>query len=282
MNDLLPPDRRSIPKRRRALMRERLDEEISTTTTTVGRRREGAVRRFGIPAAVAAVAALLAIGGYVVATDDDGVRNDPRGDTGMAGQDDDRSESDGQPKPEAGVSEPMADPSEPYAQCVRMVVRQFGWRGEPVDQEPVGKLAIDNGKGIVVVVANSTDSYTCNLEPDHAVSRGNVSDGEFQASDFWFALNATGNVLRGDEGDMVWAGGEAPEGVTAIRYTFPDGHTEAAVVQDGFWAVQYYSERVIPHGPNDHVEVTVEGTTPQTFELPFTSDTECNQISHGC
>jgi len=263
-------------------MRERLDEEISTTTTTVGRRREGAVRRFGIPAAVAAVAALLAIGGYVVATDDDGVRNDPRGDTGMAGQDDDRSESDGQPKPEAGVSEPMADPSEPYAQCVRMVVRQFGWRGEPVDQEPVGKLAIDNGKGIVVVVANSTDSYTCNLEPDHAVSRGNASDGEFQASDFWFALNATGNVLRGDEGDMVWAGGEAPEGVTAIRYTFSDGHTEAAVVQDGFWAVQYYSERVIPHGPNDHVEVTVEGTTPQTFELPFTSDTECNQISHGC
>ena len=279
MNDLLPPARRSIPTRRRALMRERLDEEIGTTT--VDRRWEGVARRFGIPVAVAAVAAALAIGGYVVTTDD-GVRDQPGGDPGVSGRDGDGPRSDVQPKPEAGVSAPIADPDQAYEKCIDLTVRGFNMRGEPVTGEPVGKLAIDDGEGITVVVANSTDSYACNIKPGHAVSRGNELDGAVQESDFWFALNYTGNVLSGDKGDMVWAGGEVPEGVTGIRYVFPDGHTEDAVVQDGYWAMQYFSDRMIPSGREDRVEVTLDGADPQTFELPFTSDTMCNQISHGC
>jgi hypothetical protein len=51
--------------------------------------------------------------------------------------------------------------------------------------------------GITVVVANSTDSYTCNIKADMAVSRGNELDGTAKASDFWFALNVTSNVLPG-------------------------------------------------------------------------------------
>lgn len=284
MNDLLPPARRSIPERRRTLMRERLDEEIDSTTT-VGR-REGAARRFGIPALVAAAVAALAIGGYVVADGGDGT--DGNADPNPAGQGErsekgDRVKEGGQQKPAPDLaSTAMTDPGAAYRECIALAVRAYEWRGEPIEGELEGKLAIDNAKGTTVVVANSTDAYTCNIEPDQAVSYPSELNGRFDESDFRFALNVTSNVLPGDKGDMVWVGGEVPTGVTGIRYAFPDGHTEEAVVQDGFWALQYYSDQPIPSGPNDRVEVTLDGPGAQTFELPFTADTMCNQVSHGC
>jgi hypothetical protein len=288
MNDLLPPARRSIPERGRALMRERLDEGMGTTTTAE-RRWDGAARRFGIPVAVAAVAAALAIGGYLLA----GTGDDNGGDPGPAGQGGDGvGKVDTAPRHQGNqqeeridrdeVSTAMSEPDQAYQKCVDSAVRTLNLRGEPVDEPPTGRLAIDNGTGITVVVANSTESFTCNVKPDRAVSGGNELDGSAQASDFWFALNVTSNVLPGAKGEMAWAGGELPAGVTGVTYTFPDGHTEDAVIQDGFWAMQYFSDRWLPTGPSHRVEVTLDGTEPRTFELPFNVNTMCNQISHGC
>ena len=270
-------------------MRERLDEEMDTTTAAE-RRWDGTARRFGVPVAVAAVAAALAIGGYLLA----GTGGDNGGGTGgdpdPAGQGGDRSGQDdtapkhqrNQQEERTGDSRAMTDPDQAYQKCIDRAVRTFDLRGEPIKQAPTGRLAIDDGTGITVVVANSTDVYTCNVKPDAAVSRGNELDGTAQASDFSFALNVTSNVLPGATGEMMWAGGELPEGATGLTYAFPDGHTEEAVVQDGFWAMQYFSDRWLPTGPRARVEVTLDGTDPQTFELPINADTMCNQVSHGC
>jgi hypothetical protein len=281
MNDLLPPARRSIPEQGRTRMRDKLDAEIHAATTVS--RREAAIRRYGLPAVAAVAVGVIAVGGYLLAgTGDDNDRGtEPAGQGGGQGDTAPKREGDQQAK-HAGPSTVLTDPGPAYQKCIDLAVRGFDLRGEPLRETPVGKLAIDNGIGTTVVVANSTDSYTCNIKPDNALSRGNALDGTVQESDFWFALNVTSNVLPGAKGEMAWAGGELPVGVSDVTYTFPDGHTEKAVVQDGFWAMQYFSDRWLPTGPNDRVEVALDGSNAQTLELPFTVDTMCNQISHGC
>jgi hypothetical protein len=289
MNDLLPPARRSIPEQRRKRMRDKLDAEIDAASTT--NRRDSAARRFGVPAVAAVAVAAIAIGGYLLASNsgddgDGGVGPAGRSGLGKDRQDGPRpKQGDQNERPEATegrASTVLADPERAYDKCVDLVQRQYGLRGEPVSEQPTGRLAIDNGIGTTVVVANSTDAYTCNVKPDTAVSRSAPLDGVAEDRDFWFALNYTGNVLPGETGDMAWAGGQLPPDATGVTYTFPDGHTEEAVVRDGFWAMQYFAERTIPSGPKDHVEVAVDGADSLTFELPFTINTMCNQISHGC
>jgi len=207
--------------------------------------RKQFVRRFGIPVVVVAATAALAMGGYAQASD-------------------------------SGNEERTSRAA--YEECIRLVRTDVG----PDVETPTGKLVIKNDKSTTVVVANSTDAYTCNVRPDSAVSYPEPLNGSIEARDFWFALNYAGNYIPGAKGDIVWAGGEAPEGVTAISYTFPNGATRKAVVRDGHWAVHYISKRAIPSGPDDRVVITVEGENDQTFELPFNINTQCNQVSHGC
>jgi hypothetical protein len=271
MNDLLPPDRRSIPERRRALMRERLDNEIGTTT--MGDRRDGAARRFGIPALVAAAVAALAIGGYVVASGGDDGSTDPS----PAGQGDKGPQGDGQQNPAADrTSTAMSDPDPAYQQCIDLALEQYELRGEPITEDLTGRLAIEDGTGTTVVVANSTDSYTCNIKPDEAVSNRAPFDADADAEAFWFAMNQ----YRG--GEYAWAGGRLPDGVTGVSYAFPDGHTEDAVVRDGFWAMQYFSDDQIAEGLDwpSKVEVNLGGPNGRTILLDYTA--QCNQVSHGC
>jgi hypothetical protein len=282
MNDLLPPDRRSIPEQRRTRMRDKLDDEITSATTVS--RRDNAVRRYGIPAVVAAAVAAVAFGGYLIANDD----GDGDGGADPAGQG-----GDTRPKQQGGQTEVMepddagagpstvlADPDQAYQKCIDMAVRQFELRGEPINEEPVGKLAIDNGTGTTVVVANSTESYTCNVKPDKAVSNPSPFTATTEARAYWFAMNYTGNVIPGEKGEYAWAGGRLPDGVTGVSYAFPDGHTEDAVVHDGFWAMQYYAEKPIAKGLDWTVDVTLDGPNGQTIPLDYTA--MCNQISHGC
>jgi hypothetical protein len=290
MNDLLPPRRRSIPEQRRKRMRDKLDAEITTTT-----HRSSLGQRFGIPAVAAAAVAAIAVGGYLLATSDgdDGGGGEPAGQGPDSSHDGTRPEQgeSKQDKPKQHepktddaslVSTPVADPSQAYEKCVNLVEMSYRVRGEPINGDLTGRLAIENEVGTVVVVTSDTDAYTCNIKPDKAASHPSALNGTVDESDFWFALNGSSLVLPGNPGDMVWVGGELPAGVTGISYTFPDGHTEKAVTQDGFWALQYYSDGPIPSGRADRVEVKLDGTAAQTIELPFNINTACNQISHGC
>jgi hypothetical protein len=82
------------------------------------------------------------------------------------------------------------------------------------------------------------------------------------------------------------AGGRDFDGVAAISFAFPDGHTERAIVgQNGLWSMVYLPERDLSaQGPP--IEVTVEytdavGGGSETFVLRWGLDT-CAQLNHGC
>jgi hypothetical protein len=281
MTDLLPPARRSIPAQRRAQMRDQFNAEINAPTAAT--RSDSAIRRLGVPVIAAAAVAVIAVGGYLLAGSDDHNDGAPdptgQGSVGISQDNTTPKHKGDQHVVPAGPSTAMADQDQAYQQCIDRAVRQLGLRDAPL----TGRLAIHNDSGVTVVVANRTDSYTCNIKPDPlAVSPANELDGATQPSDFWFALNVTSNYIPHAKGLMVWAGGELPAGVSGVRYTFPDGHSEQAVVRDGFWAMQYFSEADFLIGGAHRVEVTLDGADAQTFELPFNVHTMCHQISHGC
>ncbi len=89
------------------------------------------------------------------------------------------------------------------------------------------------------------------------------------------------------------AGGRDFTGVRAIAYTFPDGHTENAVVgQNGLWSMNYQPTTGPLVDPNtnertlDPIKVTVRytpagGGGTDTFTLRWGPGT-CGQTNHGC
>ncbi len=92
---------------------------------------------------------------------------------------------------------------------------------------------------------------------------------------------------------QYFAGGRDFDGVRAISYAFPDGHTEDAVVgQDGLWSMNYQPTTgvlVDPHTNErrlDPIKVTVTYTAAvgggtDTFTLAWGLGT-CGQTNHGC
>lgn len=93
-------------------------------------------------------------------------------------------------------------------------------------------------------------------------------------------------ITRPDgEREFSWAGGMLPDGVAKIRYTFPDGATEDAVVHGGFWLMRHVSDRVPPSGPpTTTIRVrllSASGAVVNDFRLTWGVQT-CAQISHGC
>lgn len=95
----------------------------------------------------------------------------------------------------------------------------------------------------------------------------------------------------GAPGDyQLLAAGRDFAGVRAISYTFPDKHTEQAVVgQNGLWSMTYLPADGILADPKtntfnlDPIQVTVDYTDGETkvFTLQWGLDT-CAQVNHGC
>ncbi|MFY9915941.1 MAG: hypothetical protein WAK18_14820 [Nocardioidaceae bacterium] len=89
------------------------------------------------------------------------------------------------------------------------------------------------------------------------------------------------------------AGGRDFDGVRAISYAFPDGHTEDAVVgQNGLWSMNYQPTTGVLVDPTtnertlDPIKVTVSYTASagggtDTFTLQWGLGT-CGQTNHGC
>lgn len=86
------------------------------------------------------------------------------------------------------------------------------------------------------------------------------------------------------------AAGRDFDGVQAISYAFPDGHTEDAVVgRNGLWSMTYLATDGPLFNPRTNaldlepIEVTVDYTSgdDRTFTLEWALDT-CAQINHGC
>lgn len=92
------------------------------------------------------------------------------------------------------------------------------------------------------------------------------------------------------ESGYIFAAGRDFDGVQAISYAFPDGHTEQAVVgENGLWSMSY----VITDPPTvklysdltqlDPIDVTVTSTSGTTahYTLEWGVD-GCGQVNHGC
>lgn len=82
------------------------------------------------------------------------------------------------------------------------------------------------------------------------------------------------------------AGGPRLPEVESISYTFPDGHTEDAVIKKDMWLMAYVptSGSLVDAEPETepiHVEVTMTGGATTSYDLEWGFDT-CAQINHGC
>lgn len=102
------------------------------------------------------------------------------------------------------------------------------------------------------------------------------------------------NVIAQPNSDLAStqfvAAGRDFDGIQAISYAFPDGHTEdAAVGKNGLWSMTYLlpDERASNLSANasqlEPIEVTVDyiGGESRTYPLQWGPDT-CAQINHGC
>ncbi len=83
-------------------------------------------------------------------------------------------------------------------------------------------------------------------------------------------------------GQLLWAGGRLPVGVTGLGYTLPDGRTVPAVVADGYWVLQDLSETDWTAGVAEGLVITVHLSDGRTVSVPLGPDTMCNQTTHGC
>jgi len=288
MNDLMPPPRRALPSRDRERIRQVLQTDRASAPDLPAQRSL-------VPWLAAATAATIAVGGYAVAT----TVGDDRGGGDViapAGGSDSTAPSDTSPSPEhstppeetptaIGSVPPVRSmaPSVAYDRCIEQV-RQTPQ--EPPFDDPRGRVIASTLDVTTVVVSNGTSAWACNVDPDTAVSRP-VPDSppqDVDAGTFDFAFNVASNY--GDySGDLAWAGGVLPRGVTDIIYVFPDGHAEPAVVKDGYWVMQYLSEA--PWGRNanktEPVQVHLRGPEgEQTVTVPLGSGAGCNQVTHGC
>ncbi len=101
------------------------------------------------------------------------------------------------------------------------------------------------------------------------------------------ALAVANNVLTrgGQQYEYYWGAGVLPQGVAGLRYTFPDGAAEEAVVSGTFWLMRHRSAKPGGNqqgGPLIKVDLLgASGAVLVTRELQWGLHT-CAQISHGC
>jgi len=100
------------------------------------------------------------------------------------------------------------------------------------------------------------------------------------------AVGTTSSPFR----DQFFAAGRDFDGVRAISYTFPDGHTEEAVVgQNGLWSMTYLPTEGVLADPKTNyldldpvrAEVSYTGGATETVLLRW-GVSDCAQVNQGC
>jgi hypothetical protein len=200
------------------------------------------------------------------------------------------------PSPSPSTSFPVVTPTPAvvpkqrtaYSLCVTAVRERFLGEPDAPGRSLAGKVAKHGANGWTVVVADGVHAWACSV--DDAVSPSKSLPAPPLAQVGVSDVAVSDNVLGWEgpqSGEYVWAGGPVPRGVTTIRYTFPDGHVEPAVLSGGFWAMRYDAlATFVPegHNQNEAAPISVRLSGPggtRTFKLAWGEDT-CNQVSHGC
>lgn len=142
--------------------------------------------------------------------------------------------------------------------------------------------------GITMIFADSTTWGACDNGYDPAeVSLRKPGSVQRPGRGDLQALAVANNLLtrNGQQYEYSWAAGVLPQGVAGLRYTFPGGEAEDAVVTGLFWTMRHLAST--PGGrqtdtPSIKVELFAQdGSVLVTRELEWGLHT-CAQISHGC
>jgi hypothetical protein len=224
----------------------------------------------GVASALGATGLLLAL--LQVLPDDSPTVSDPESSPGVtAGSTTSTAPAEGSASSElAGL----------YEHCLQQVKAQAKLRGDRAPAEDArGRVGIQEVAGTTVVVADQDRTWTCNLEPEFAVSYpGKAIIDLAGPSDFALAqYSAPGQAT------FFWGGGALPAGGKTISFIFPDKQEVFAETQDGFWVMQYFPRNEFDsRGPGIQVHITSHNTASGGgFELKWGQHT-CNQVSHGC
>lgn len=269
----LPAERRVSDQTRARLRAELLHharDRGNATATRPGRRR-------WVPAtaAAAAVAAVGVGGTLLVQALGDGTGAPAGPPSGVATE-----VTPPVPAPSGSPSEPPSPTREP-SPCRRVFeLRRATDAG-----------AIEIGETTVRLYENGTNWFVCDewaaLDGGEATLFPPQRIGSALARD-QFRVSTNFSLDDPEAAEFV-AGGALPDGsVTAIRYAFPDGHVEEAVIGDAMWAMAYFpTEGPLAAGgrnpPVTDVPVTVDyrDGTSEEFTIRYPMDF-CAQVNHGC
>jgi hypothetical protein len=285
-----PPPAQRMPESSKARVRQRLHAAMHGEPAKPQRR--------WLAPGLAAAAALAVVGGTFVAMS----YNRDGGDVGGVGaplQPADGTSS-GAPTPD-DPTQPTTSPSllkpktaaDPARTCDQEIGQSIGPRlpGASVTAQR------DSGPGTTYLYETKTAWIVCD---DLTASDGGGptllslvnKSRPYQPDTSTLAVSE--NLITNPDGRWVYeqfvAGGPDFEGVEAISYAFPDGHTEDAVVgENGLWSMTYLASDGVLFDPKvnevdlDPITVTVRhaGGHVSTFTLAWGLDT-CAQINHGC
>ncbi len=277
-NEQLPPERplsgQARAQRRSELMRQITDD---------GRDR----RRWLVPAvAVAAVVAVVAVGGAVLAGGDEPASDNvgPAGggtsapaepilpvDEGSAPAEDDPENVPAEGSSSIPVDEP-GFPVESPQPCSDLRIPLPG--AEELSSIEIGDTTVrlygNDSKWIICDEWAALDGGAATLLHPHAFGE------PLNQAQLGISMNFS--MDDPEIGEYV-AGGALPEGVESITYTFSDGHVEEAVLEGDMWAMAYFAHarRILDAAT---VDVVTNGV-PERYTLRGLEGF-CNQSNHGC
>lgn len=190
------------------------------------------------------------------------------------------------PKPSRTTS-PGPNVAALVAQCKAELQRGQQWKFGPGTAK---KALLVSTEGTLIVIADSKHWAACDngyrgagapvemsARAPSVTRRPKISDSN--------AFAVANNVVTkaGKDFDYYWAAGLLPDGVAAVRYSFPGGSSVEATVSGGYWMMQQWvamAGRVNPERVRVQL-VGPGGAVLKTFVLEPGVQT-CEQISHGC
>ncbi|MEU4192880.1 hypothetical protein AB0E69_13345 [Kribbella sp. NPDC026611] len=189
------------------------------------------------------------------------------------------------PAPNQTAAPPSQTSNPPRAQltvpaCVATVVDGGGPAPGPTATR---RAQLSDGSGTTALIADSRYWTVCDNTVPPAVAARRPERLKRPSPQDTDAFAVAGDAIVGTAGMRAyyWAGGMVPAGVATIRYTFPDGATEDAVIQDGFWLLRHLSVKA-EGGARVRVRLlSSSGALVNDFRLVPGTQT-CAQVSHGC
>ncbi|WP_067439876.1 hypothetical protein [Nocardioides jensenii] len=277
----LPPERR-LDDQSRARMRAELTEETARSTTP-------RARSWLVPAAAAAAVASVAALGTVLMTNGDDGGPDRTEELAPAGSGTAGDQTQGPSVPDPGSSKGMTEQTlqaapltDPPATCADEVPAYLPGAAE------AARTTYDEGLAVLFTKGQSwvlCDDWAASADGGAPTLLGNRATND-PAAEQTYALSQNYSMTNDSVAQFV-AGGPTLPGVQSISYTFPDGHTQQAVMGDDMWLMAY----VPTSGPlvdletaqtePIHVVVTRAGGGRASYDLQWGQDS-CAQINHGC